>query len=123
MAKIISESKHIKETVHSYEFDIDENGGFSFPCDENGIINFPSLHEEAKQNLIFCLNNTSKFRYVGKRSHIIEYTDPAIMECDCGANFTLVNEYHGACECPDCGQWYNLFGQKLENPQIWNKEY
>ena len=123
MAKIISESKHVKEIICSYEFDIDANGGFSFPCDENGIIDMSILTDEGKQNLIFCLNNTSKFQFTGKRNHIIEYTDPAIMECDCEARFPLVNEYRGACECPECGQWYNLFGQKLENPQIWNKEY
>lgn len=123
MAKIISESKHVKEIICSYEFDIDENGGFSFPCDENGIMDMSTLTEEAKQNLIFCLNNTSKFQFAGKKEHTIEYIDPAIMECDCGARFPLVNEYRGACECPECGQWYNLFGQKLENPQIWNKEY
>lgn len=121
MSKIISESKHMEEIIFSYEFDIDKNGGFSFPCDEDGIIDFSSLPEEAKQNLVFCLNNTSKFQFVGKRSHTIEYTVPAITSCDCGANFPLVNEYHGACECPECGQWYNLFGQKLESPQIWNK--
>lgn len=36
--------------------------------------------------------------------------------------YELVNQYQGACPCPKCGQWYNLFGQELINPQYWEEE-
>ena len=119
MAKILSESKYVEKTYYSYDFDINKDGGFTFPCDENGIIDFPSLNDGAKQNLIYCLNNTSKFKSIGKRKHGYSYKEPAVLKCNCSAEFPLINEYLGACECPECGQWYNLFGQELENPSEW----
>lgn len=29
----------------------------------------------------------------------------------------------GACEWPTCGQWYNLFGQKLLPPDRWEEDF
>lgn len=46
---------------------------------------------------------------------------PAIAKCDCGEEFPLENQYLGACECPGCGQWYNLFGQELNDPSTWSE--
>jgi hypothetical protein len=25
----------------------------------------------------------------------------------------------GACQCENCGQWYNIFGQELIDPEYW----
>lgn len=44
---------------------------------------------------------------------------PATGVCKCGNRITLQNEYMGACECPYCGRWYNLFGQELNHPDTW----
>lgn len=43
----------------------------------------------------------------------------AIGECKCGAEVPLMDQYMGACECPGCGQWYNLSGQELLPPEEW----
>ena len=37
----------------------------------------------------------------------------------CSEEFYLQDEYRGACECPRCGQWFNLFGQELTDPRGW----
>ena len=34
----------------------------------------------------------------------------------------MYNAYMGACECPCCGQWYNLFGQSLIDPKYWYED-
>lgn len=31
----------------------------------------------------------------------------------------LWDEYLGACECPNCGRWYNIMGQELNPPSTW----
>ena len=33
----------------------------------------------------------------------------------------LFNQYLGACECPKCGQWYNLSGQELNPVNTWSQ--
>ena len=46
---------------------------------------------------------------------------PALVrDTHCGAEFYLQDEYLGACECPRCGQWFNLFGQEVTNPSSWS---
>ena len=52
-----------------------------------------------------------------------DYVEPAIMRCEnCGTEFDLTDEYYGACQCPECGQWYNLFGQTLLPPDEWEED-
>ena len=46
--------------------------------------------------------------------------DPPTGTCNCGHKIELYDRYLGACECPYCGQWWNLFGQELKNPEHWN---
>ena len=44
--------------------------------------------------------------------------------CSCGAEFPLIcMPPLYACDCPNCGQYYNAFGQKLKNPEEWEEEY
>ena len=43
-----------------------------------------------------------------------------VRDTHCGAEFYLQDEYLGACECPRCGQWFNLFGQELTDPRGWS---
>lgn len=49
------------------------------------------------------------------------YKPPAYGTCHCGGTVELTDEYMGACECPNCGQWYNLFGQELLPPDMWEE--
>lgn len=49
-----------------------------------------------------------------------------IGRCDCGTEFPLMSlsggRYAGTCSCPNCDQYYNIFGQKLKNPEEWDDE-
>lgn len=51
------------------------------------------------------------------------YIEPRLARCVCGTEFHLVNQYQGACDCPGCGRWYNLFGQSLRDPSEWEEDY
>ena len=42
--------------------------------------------------------------------------------CSCGEIIELYDGYMGSCECPNCGQWYNMFGQTLIKPQYWEED-
>lgn len=47
-----------------------------------------------------------------------------IGKCDCGCEFPLIclpPLY--ACDCPECGKWYNTSGQELKNPSEWEMDY
>ena len=35
----------------------------------------------------------------------------------------LYDRYRAACQCPKCGRWYNLFGQELLPPEMWEEDY
>ena len=92
--------------------------GFAFPCDEDG--NFDKLAPEAQKSYNYVQNHLDEFEepIIEKNEH--SYTENAIAKCShCGNEFELWDEYLGACECPKCGQWYNLFGQELKNPNNW----
>ena len=45
------------------------------------------------------------------------YRSPAyVRDTKCGCEFYLEDEYYGTCQCPNCGQWFNLFGQEVLAP-------
>ena len=52
----------------------------------------------------------------------IDYKEPAHGTCICGEEVSLWDQYYGACECPKCGRWYNLFGQELVAPEHWETD-
>jgi hypothetical protein len=48
--------------------------------------------------------------------------DYSVFKCEqCGKEFKLQDHYCGACECPNCGEWYNLCGQHLNPPEQWEE--
>lgn len=111
-----------KESVeYSLEFTYDDNGGFSFPCDASG--NVLPMTECAKQNYETCLAHQEEFKrfneFLVRR---IRYREPAHGTCSCGTEVELYDQYYGACECPKCGRWYNLFGQSLLPPDQWETD-
>lgn len=122
-AKIIREKMLKKHIEYTYNFDIDNDGGYAFPCTEAGKILMDEIGEEALKNLLWCFSNLDKFickPYVKKYSW--SYYEPALAQCTCGQKFELEDEYMGACQCPKCGAWYNLFGQRLLDPEFWEGE-
>ena len=96
--------------------------GFEFPCDENGTVNL--LTRDAWKNYNYCLLHPEKFAYAFKVIHKYKHwnRDNPYGTCHCGERVELVNEYRGACQCPNCGQWYNLSGQELKPVDEWEED-
>ncbi len=110
--------------VVEYElcFDDGENNGFGFPCDANGNV-FPLEHEAARNNLEWCMEHPEKFK---RYNAVVRYSrrvkEPAHGICFCGEEVYLFDQYYGACQCPKCGRWYNLFGQEMLPPEYWEHD-
>ena len=82
----------------------------------------PIINDCAKENYQLAMKKIADGLW-SKRINTNKFTlrtDP-IGKCKCGTKFEMHNEYLGACECPGCGQWYNLFGQELTPPDTWNQ--
>lgn len=100
----------------------EDSGGFAFPCDAAGNV-FPLENKEARKNLEHCIAHPEEFEtYNEVRRWINRYTEPAHGACICGTEVELYDQYYGACQCPNCGRWYNLFGQSLLPPEQWERD-
>lgn len=65
-------------------------------------------------------------KLIGKTDYFDGYRNRTanIGKCDCGTEFPLIclpPLY--ACDCPECGKWYNTSGQELKNPNEWEIDY
>ena len=116
-------AEHKTETRFDLTFFYSEDsGGFAFPCDAAGNV-FSLENEEARKNLEYCLAHPEEFEtYNEVRRWINRYTEPAHGTCICGTEVELYDQYYGACQCPSCGRWYNLFGQSLLPPEQWERD-
>lgn len=101
------------------EFTSSEGWGYSFAANENGEV---ILENDAqRQNYEHAMAHPEDFdeefnQFTVRRR---TYMEPARGTCICGAEVVLENQYQGACQCPGCGAWYNLFGQSLIDPKFW----
>lgn len=123
MLKNYQERTHHTLVEHSLVFFYDDNHGFAFPCDANGNVTISEMTDCAVNNLTDCMAHPERFQRFGEirteRRHI---TDPAHGTCECGEEVYLYDQYMGACECENCGRWYNLFGQEIMPPEMWRDE-
>lgn len=116
------------ETLTEYKIAFDDGlgNGFQFDCDDEGHLpknmkeEFPAAYKNYKE----CLAHPEKF----KRFNKIVKNSREVYECpegicSCGERVYLHNQFHGACQCPSCGKWYNLFGQELIPPEEWEGEF
>ena len=110
------------EIEYRLDFDRGDGGGFTFPCDENG--NILTTNPAAMDNYKYCMEHPEQFK-VFNHFTARKYTvrDEPHGVCHCGEHIVLYNQYYGACQCDNCGQWYNLFGQELLPPVNWEEEY
>lgn len=118
----VMKESYVETSVYfTFEFDRkdDPGSGFSFPCDEDGNINVSN--EGAAKNLEYCRKNAEDF-YKHIKKHEDHYRHGATGKCDCGEIFELMDQYMGACQCPKCGRWFNIFGQELKDPCVWGDE-
>lgn len=121
MLKKITERQHRKCVEHEVQFLYDGNSGFGFPCDERG--NLLPMGPEAQANYDYCMAHPEEFETWNDQVARIYYvTDNATGTCVCGATVELWDQYLGACKCPGCDRWYNLFGQELLPPEYWEDE-
>lgn len=122
MLKNMVERHPVEFVEHRIEFTDDEGSGFTFPCDENGEISFAC--PEAIANYEYALSHPEKFPVQFNQfvTYKRNYTENARGTCKCGEEVELWNQYKGACSCPKCGQWYNLFGQELIPPEYWEDD-
>lgn len=124
MLKDIIRGEWITDRSYELVFDDGHGNGFGFPCDAQGNVDPTKLPDAACENLQYCMAHPEKFvRFneviVRKQS----WREPDKGTCrHCGQLVELVNEYYGACQCPKCGQWYNLFGQELLPPKEWEMD-
>lgn len=118
--KIIKEREKKEETYYTYDFDRNDGGGFTFPCNSIGEVQLNGCNRE---NYEFCVKNKSDFAWHGIVEHRNTYYESAVGECTCGEKVILEAQYMGACQCPKCGKWYNIFGQALLDPEFWEDDY
>ena len=112
--------KYVTLVHHEIVFDDGHNNGYGFPCDENG--NLTEDNEAVRRNYAWCLAHPDEFKRYNK--HITfetSYCENSTGRCDCGKLIELYDQYYGACQCPHCGQWWNLFGQALNDPSKWEE--
>lgn len=128
MLKIIRERSTHTEVEYYIEFTDEEGAGFSFPCDSNGNIQFnddiPELGRAQRDNYDYAMSHKERFtrQYAELVTRKYTVTDNALGKCVCGETVELYDQYQGACSCPKCGQWYNLFGQELIDPEYWDDD-
>ena len=115
------ESKREEITEYQLCFDDGHNNGYGFPCDKDGNLS-KDLSDAAKANYKYCIKHPGEFVRFNKVLNITRLCkEPAHGTCSCGEVVYLTNQYLGACQCPNCGQWYNIFGQELLPPEKWEE--
>lgn len=103
-------------------WDDGHGNGFGFPCSADGEVE-PLDNKDAQANLEYCRSHPEKFARAGfVEKYKNTYREPNRGTCSCGERIELWNEYYGACSCPKCGKWYNLFGQELLPPEDWEED-
>ena len=117
MGQIIRERE--RKVISWYEINFYAEGEIcsGYQCDKDGNILKDKNTDCAYKNYLKDINNLNLKHYVKKWER--HYTENALYRCDCGEEFELFDEYLGSCQCPKCGQWVNLFGQNLSNPETW----
>ncbi len=125
MLEIIKERTIRVEREYYINFDCkdDDTCGYIFPANSDETPAFDKMGEEAKRNFYECALNFDLYnRWFEEREHTV--VEPAVGLCHCGAEVELDADYsyHGAVRCEKCGQWYNIFGQKLIDPEYWEDD-
>lgn len=115
--KLISERHPVEVVQYRHNFTLigeEKGNGYSFPCHADGsLMKEDENYNYWKDNYERCLQSDD---YIdeGVEKESYTYTEPAIGKCSCGENITL----SGDVQCPNCGQWYNIWGQSLKEPRF-----
>jgi len=119
MSKILKHSERIEKTDYYRVFELKScpGAGYSFECDEAGN---PLVQIHSESNIAKCLSGEYDVIDKGVEAYVSRYTQPAVLLCDCGEEFELVDTFYE--ECPSCGTGYNGAGQKLRPMNEWGEE-
>ena len=140
MLKIISERYKESHTTYRLQFDLigeRKGNGYSFPLLSKDASIIPLKESETETNkyepcseeeCIWWKNYLSvkddrehfKEPYVDKKTWY--WTEPAHAICNCSTEIILEDEFLGTCQCPVCGQWYNMFGQEVLDPEEYKED-
>lgn len=105
---------------YEVQFTDEDGNGFAFPCNPDWTL--MPLNEWAQKNYEEAMAHPENFVNYNKRvRRVRKVLEPARGTCRCGETIELYAGWHGACECPKCGQWYNAFGQELLRPEQWEE--
>ncbi len=117
MARIVRPSERKEEISYQLVYDHAFSGGsYWFPCDAEGkLLPYP-LASFAK-NMERIQANPGMFAAPRVEKNVNRWTEPAVLACDCDREVVL----EGDARC-ECGQWYNVLGQKLRPPEQWGEE-
>lgn len=110
-------------TEYNLVFDDGHYNGFNFPCDKDGNL-LQGVPQVAIRNYHKCLETPDRFVRFNK----VIKTERRVRNnaqgtCHCGNTVELYDMYYGSCQCEKCGQWYNLSGQMLVPPEMWEEDY
>lgn len=124
MLKIIQPRTSRQVVEHYIEFTDEEGSGFIFPTDLSGKIIYdedPEIAKAQRDNYDYAMAHKERFtcQYNEFVTRKYTVTDNAVGRCHCGEEVELYDQYQGACACPKCGQWYNIYGQSLIDPEYW----
>lgn len=125
MMKDFRNGEWVEEPYYELLFYTDRSGGYGFPCDADGNPLFDKMTDCAKKNYERCMELGLKhFPYAFNQieRYVNRWREPNSGICKCGKRIDLYDEYLGACECPHCGRWWNLFGQELKKPEHWDDD-
>lgn len=119
MLRNIVERKPIEIVERFIDFQDNDTWGYRFDADANG--NVILQNDCQRQNYEHALAHPEMFPRVFNKFTVIRRTvmENAHGTCVCGEEVELYDQYRGACECPKCGRWYNIFGQSLLPPEQW----
>lgn len=119
MAKFLRHREYHEETTfaHYFGWRSDPNAGFAFNCDKEG--NVLNLQDAAQENYNKCLSGEYDVIDQGVIPFVHRWTDPAAIECPCGAEVEL---YGFTNTCEKCSRDFNQSGQELAPREFWGEE-
>ena len=122
MIKNYVPSERKEEMTYEIVFYYEPGGGFGFPSDEHGKVQIDQMQPAAVENYQYAIAHPEKYPVAFNKleTRKISWREPARGVCHCGQQIELTDQYLGACECPHCGRWWNVFGQELKPVESWN---
>ena len=108
------------KTIVSYTrgFYFSKDCGIDYMCDKDGELFWNYMSESAIRGYRYSLEHPEDYPYAFNKimKHERKVRTVATGVCKCGLEIPLTDKYKGACQCPKCGQWYNVLGQELPTP-------